>query len=149
MDTYIVEKGDTIEAIGKKYNIPVIEIIKANNLKEPYLLMEGQSLTIPTSLYNIFDYYTVKKGDNLYKLAEENQTTVNILAEVNGLNKDEYIYEGQTLLVPKKDVSLYITKTGDTIEDVAVFFKTVATDVIYSNNNIYLLPGQLIVYTRM
>ncbi len=148
MDTYIVEKGDTIEAIGKKYNIPVIEIIKANNLKEPYLLMEGQSLTIPTSLYNIFDYYTVKKGDNLYKLAEENQTTVNILAEVNGLNKDEYIYEGQTLLVPKKDVSLYITKTGDTIEDVAVFFKTVATDVIYSNNNIYLLPGQLIVYTR-
>lgn len=149
MDTYIVEKGDTIEAIGKKYNIPVIEIIKANNLKEPYLLIEGQSLTIPTSLYNIFDYYTVKKGDNLYKLAEENQTTVNILAEVNGLNKDEYIYEGQTLLVPKKDVSLYITKTGDTIEDVAVFFKTVATDVIYSNNNIYLLPGQLIVYTRM
>lgn len=148
MDTYIVEKGDTIEAIGKKYNIPVIEIIKANNLKEPYLLMEGQSLTIPTSLYNIFDYYTVKKGDNLYKLAEENQTTVNLLAEVNGLNKDEYIYEGQTLLVPKKDVSLYITKTGDTIEDVAVFFKTVATDVIYSNNNIYLLPGQLIVYTR-
>lgn len=148
MDTYIVEKGDTIEAIGKKYNIPVIEIIKANNLKEPYLLIEGQSLTIPTSLYNIFDYYTVKKGDNLYKLAEENQTTVNILAEVNGLNKDEYIYEGQTLLVPKKDVSLYITKTGDTIEDVAVFFKTVATDVIYSNNNIYLLPGQLIVYTR-
>ena len=148
MDTYIVEKGDTIEAIGKKYNIPVIEIIKANNLKEPYLLMEGQSLTIPTSLYNIFDYYTVKKGDTLYKLAEENKTTVNILAEVNGLNKDEYIYEGQTLLVPKKDVSLYITKTGDTIEDVAVFFKTVATDVIYSNNNIYLLPGQLIVYTR-
>lgn len=148
MDTYIVEKGDTIEAIGKKYNIPVIEIIKANNLKEPYLLIEGQSLTIPTSLYNIFDYYTVKKGDNLYKLAEENQTTVNILAEVNGLNQDEYIYEGQTLLVPKKDVSLYITKTGDTIEDVAVFFKTVATDVIYSNNNIYLLPGQLIVYTR-
>ena len=149
MDTYIVEKGDTIEAIGKKYNIPVIEIIKANNLKEPYLLMEGQSLTIPTSLYNIFDYYTVKKGDNLYKLAEENKTTVNILAEVNGLNQDEYIYEGQTILVPKKDVSLYITKTGDTIEDVAVFFKTVATDVIYSNNNIYLLPGQLIVYTRM
>lgn len=148
MDTYIVEKGDTIEAIGKKYNIPVIEIIKANNLKEPYLLMEGQSLTIPTSLYNIFDYYTVKKGDNLYKLAEENKTTVNILAEVNGLNQDEYIYEGQTILVPKKDVSLYITKTGDTIEDVAVFFKTVATDVIYSNNNIYLLPGQLIVYTR-
>jgi len=148
MDIYVVEKGDTIESIGRKYNIPVIEIIKANNLVSPYLLNEGQSLTIPTSLYNIFNYYTVKKGDTLYDLANKNNTTVDILTGVNGLDKDDYIYEGQTLLVPKMDVSLYITKMGDTIEDVALFFETVSTDVIYSNNSIYLLPGQLIVYKK-
>lgn len=148
MDTYIVKKGDTIESIGEKYNIPVIEIIRSNNLKAPYLLVEGQSLSIPTNLYNIFDYYTIKKGDNLYDIAKLKDTTVDILAGVNGLNKDEYIYEGQILLVPKKDTALYITKTGDTIEDVASFFKTVSTDVLYSNNNIYLLPGQLIVYKK-
>ena len=41
MDIYIVEKGDTIESIGRKYNRPVIEIIEANNLTSPYLLKEG------------------------------------------------------------------------------------------------------------
>ncbi len=146
MDIYIVEKGDTIESIGRNYNIPVIEIIKANNLQAPYLLKEGQSLTIPTGLYNIFNYYTVKKGDTLYEIAGKNNITVDLLANVNGLDKDEYIYEGQTILVPKTDVNLYITKTGDTIEDVAEYFKAPATDIIYSNNSIYLLPGQLIIY---
>lgn len=148
MDSYIVEKGDTIESIGRKYNIPVIEIIRANNLSAPYLLIEGQSLTIPTGLYNIFNYYTVKKGDNLYDISRLNNTTVDILAQVNGIDPDEYIYEGQTLLVPKPEIAIYITKTGDTIESVAEFFNTVTTDVIYSNNSIYLLPGQLIIYQK-
>lgn len=148
MDIYIVEKGDTIESIGRKYNIPVIEIIKANNLKAPYLLNEGESLTIPTGLYNIFDYYVVKKGDNLYEIAQKNNISLDILLGVNGLDKDEYIYEGQTILIPKSDVKLYITKTGDTIESVSDFFKAPGVDIIYSNNSIYLLPGQLIIYRK-
>ena len=92
MDIYIVEKGDTIESIGRKYNIPVIEIIQANNLTSPYLLKEGQSLTIPTGLYNIFNYYKVKKGDSLYEIAKANNISVDLLSQVNGLEKDEYIY---------------------------------------------------------
>lgn len=148
MDSYIVEKGDTIESIGRKYNIPVIEIIRANNLKAPYLLIEGQSITVPTGVYNIFNYYTVKKGDNLYDISRLNNTTVDILAQVNGLDKDDYIYEGQTLLIPKPEISLYITKTGDTIDNLSEVFNTTITDVIYSNNSIYLLPGQLVIYKK-
>ena len=148
MDIYIVEKGDTIESIGRKYNIPVIEIIKANNLKAPYLLNEGDSLTIPTGLYNIFNYYVVKKGDNLYEIAQKNNISLDLLLGINGLDKDEYIYEGQTILIPKSDVKLYITKTGDTIESVSDFFKAPGVDIIYSNNSIYLLPGQLIIYRK-
>ena len=148
MDIYVVEQGDTIEEIGRKYNIPVIEIIRANNLTPPYLLTVGQSLTIPTNLYNIFNYYTVKKGDNLYNIAENEETTVDLIAQVNGINPNEYIYEGQTLLVPKKDVELYITKNGDTIDTLSENFSVPSLDVLYSNNNIYLLPGQLIIYRK-
>lgn len=149
MDTYIVERGDTIESIGRKYSIPVIEIIKANNLEAPYMLIEGQSLMIPTSLYNIFNYYTVKKGDTLYSIANEKSTTTDLITAVNGLNKDEYIYEGQTLLIPKEDVELYLTKTGDTVETLSDVFSAPSAEVIYSNNNVYLLPGQLIIYRRI
>ena len=148
MDTYIVEIGDTIENISRKFNIPAIEIIRANNLEAPYILTIGQSLTIPTTLYNIFDYYTVKKGDSLYKIAENSNITVDMLASVNGLNKDEYIYENQTILIPKSDVDLYITKTGDTIETLSKFFNASGSEIIYSNNSIYLLPGQLIIYRK-
>ena len=148
MDIYIVEKGDTIESIGRKYNIPVIEIIKANNLKAPYLLSEGERLTIPTGIFNIFNYYVVKKGDNLYEIAQKNNISLDLLLGINGLDKDEYIYEGQTILIPKSDVKLYITKTGDTIESVSDFFKAPGVDIIYSNNSIYLLPGQLIIYRK-
>ena len=148
MDIYIVEKGDTLESIARKYNIPAIEIIRANNLKSPYLLKEGESLTVPTSLFNLFDYYTVKKGDTLTTISKISNTTVDLLAQINGLEKDEYIYEGQTLLVPKQGINLYITKTGDTIDDVSDYFKAPTTDIIYSNNSLYLLPGQLIVYNQ-
>lgn len=148
MDTYIVEQGDTIESIGRKYNIPVIEIIKANNLQMPYLLMVGQSLTIPTNLYNIFNYYTVKQGDTLYDIAQKEGTTVDLIAGVNGINPNEYIYEGQTILIPKQDVELYITKTGDTIDTLSEHFSAPSLDVLYSNNDIYLLPGQLIIYRK-
>lgn len=148
MDVYIVEQGDTIESIGRKYNLPVIEIIKANNLRAPYLLTVGQSLTIPTNLYNIFNYYTVKPGDTLYNIAEKESTTADLIAGVNGINPNEYIYEGQTLLVPKQDVELYITKNGDTIDTISEHFSAPSSDVIYSNNDIYLLPGQLIIYRK-
>lgn len=148
MDTYIVETGDTIESISRKFNIPAIEIIRANNLEAPYILTIGEALMIPTSLYNVFDYYIVKSGDTLYSIANSNNTTVDMLSSVNGLNKDEYIYENQTILVPKSDVNLYITKTGDTIETLSKFFNASGSEIIYSNNSIYLLPGQLIIYRK-
>ena len=148
MDVYIVEQGDNIESIGRKFNIPVIEIIKANNLVPPYLLTVGQSLTIPTNLYNIFDYYVVQKGDTLYSIAEKESTTVDLIAGINGINANDYIYEKQTILIPKQDVELYITKDGDTIDTISEHFSAPSVDVIYSNNDIYLMPGQLIIYRK-
>ena len=95
-----------------------------------------------------FDYYKIKKGDNLYEIAQKNNISLDLLLGINGLDKDEYIYEGQTILIPKSDVKLYITKTGYTIESVSDFFKAPGVDIIYSNNSIYLLPGQLIIYRK-
>lgn len=148
MDNYVIEKGDTLESIARKYNIPAIEIIEANDLKAPYLLTAGQSITIPTNIYNIFNYYKVKKGDTLYEIANKNNIEVSSLAMINGLDLDEYIYEGQTILIPREDTAIYITKDGDTIADVSLFFKASSPDVLYSNKSIYLLPGQLIVYRK-
>lgn len=149
MDTYIIKKGDTLESIADEYNIPVIDIIKLNSLKEPYTLKENDILNIPTAPTNIFNYYKVKKGDTIYNLAKEANMSVDTLSQINGLDTNEYIYPDQILLIPKEGVGAYITTTGDTIESVSEYFKTYPQNVVFSNRNIYLLPGQLIVYRRV
>ena len=136
MEIYIVKQGDTLENIASLYNVSVNDIIKANNLKMPFNLEVGTALNIPLGITNIFDYYTILKGDTLYSVA-------------NGLDPSEYIYPGQTILVPKQGVSVYITTMGDTIQNIARYFNTTVANLSYNNNNIYLLPDQLIVYRNM
>lgn len=149
MEIYIVKQGDTLENIASLYNVSVNDIIKVNNLKMPFNLEPGTALNIPLGVTNIFDYYTILKGDTLYSVAKKNNVTVNILSAINGLDPSEYIYPGQTILVPKKGVSVYITTMGDTIQNIARYFNTTVANLSYNNNNIYLLPDQLIVYRNM
>lgn len=146
MDYYVVKNGDSIEGIANLYNVTPEEIIKANNLMPPYYLQVGQSIAIPLTNYDIFSYYTVTKNDTLYKIANQYNTTADLLAAVNGIKVDEYIYPNQVLLVPRPNVRFYITQTGDTIGRVASLFNTDASKVLSNNKDIYLLPDQLLVY---
>lgn len=146
MEIYIVKSGDTLESVANSFNIPASEIVKANSLVFPYNLQANQSLNIPTGITNIFDYYPIEKNDTLYSIASKNNISVNTLAEINGLDLNEYIYPGQTLLIPKKGIKTYITNMGDTIQSVAKMFNTIPQTLIFNNSNMYLLPDQLIVY---
>lgn len=149
MDTYVVKYGDTLEQIADMYNLPAIELIKANSLVSPYNLKENDVLNIPTGQANIFDYYTVVANDTLYNIAKIRNVSVGTIASINGINEDDYIYPGQTLLIPKKGIMTYITTSGDTINKVSRYFNTYPQDILYSNSNIYLLPEQLIVYRKL
>ncbi|MGB9812936.1 MAG: DUF3794 and LysM peptidoglycan-binding domain-containing protein [Thermovenabulum sp.] len=44
---YIVQKGDTLWKIAKRYNVTVESIVKANKLENPNMIMPGQQLIIP------------------------------------------------------------------------------------------------------
>ena len=52
------------------------------------------------------------------------------------------------LLIPKKDVSYYITKDGDTLDIVSKIFDTSVENIILSNKTIYLMPEQMIYYKK-
>ena len=43
---YIIKAGDTIETVSKKYNIPVAQLLRANNKKKA-LVKVGESIVIP------------------------------------------------------------------------------------------------------
>ena len=94
-----------------------------------------------------FDIYKIESGDTLFKIAKEYNINPNLLMILNGLNKDDYIYPNQELLIPKSGYIYYITAEGDTIDIVADKFNVSKNDIM-SENTIYLLPEQLIIHKK-
>ena len=43
---YVVQAGDTLSAIAKKYNVTLEQLMKWNNIKDPNYLVVGQQLKI-------------------------------------------------------------------------------------------------------
>lgn len=92
-----------------------------------------------------FTTYTIKEGDSLYAIARRYNINPTLLAALNGLGMDDYIYPNQQLLIPKNGYSFYITKDGDTLKTVADKFSKTPNEVTRLNTTIYLLPGQLMI----
>ncbi len=95
-----------------------------------------------------YNAYEIKKGDTLYQISKDYNVNTKLLAELNGLDLDDYIYPGQTILVPKKNVSYYITKSGDTLKNVCDIFNVREEDLLNQNKTIYLSEGQMIYFKR-
>lgn len=118
-DDYPVNSGDTIYSIAWKYEIDPFELARWNNLSSPYTIYPGQRLkmnpqdavaqsassrssTSSTSAARP-DKIKVSKGDTLYGLAQEYDTSAKSLASINGLRYPYTIKPGQTLrLKPAK-----------------------------------------------
>ncbi len=93
-----------------------------------------------------YTYYTIESGDTLYSISKKFDVNPKLVAELNGLKVDEYIYPKQTLIIPKKGIQYYITKEDDTLKQVSNIFGTNESSLAEQNKTIYLLPGQMIFY---
>ena len=49
-----------------------------------------------------YTYYKVRWGDNLFKLARRNRTTVNTIARMNGFSSKKMLKAGQVIKLPKR-----------------------------------------------
>jgi LysM repeat protein len=94
VNSYVVEKGDTLYSIAKKFDISVNKLKEYNNLGNN-LLNVGQKLLIPIGEETT---YVVKSGDTLYKIAREFNTTVDEIRKLNNLTNN-MLSVGQILIV--------------------------------------------------
>ena len=92
-----------------------------------------------------FTYYTIEKGDNLYEISKKYNINPKLLAAINGIKDNEYIYPGQELIIPKSGYSYYITKDGDTLGTVSDVFGIQEKELLNNNPIVYLLSGQILV----
>ena len=144
-DKYLIGYGDTLSKIAKKFNTKEDFIMELNNIPFPDMIRAGKEIIVPINKEKYFDYYTIEKGDSLYGIARRYNINPDLLAILNGLDSDDYIYPNQEILIPKSNYSYYVTKEGDTLDLVSNRFKTSISDLIDNNESIYLLEGQLIV----
>ena len=123
---YIVQSGDSLWSISKKYGVSVDKLKDINNLSGN-LLSVGQKLLIKdtSSSDDVGIYYTVKAGDTLYGIANEYNLTVADLKSMNNL-KNNNLSIGQKLLVSGtgevvdgSDYDTYIVKSGDNLYAIA------------------------------
>ena len=143
---YIIQNNDDLETIAKKFNTTPNNILDINNIAFPDSLKEGMEIIVPNSK-EYYAIYTVKNGDNLYQIAKKYNINPTLLAAINGIGENSFIYPNQELMIPKSGYSYYITKEGDTLDLVSNIFNSSINKLI-NENTIYLMEGQLLVHKK-
>ncbi len=106
ISVYTVRAGDTLGQIAKMFNVSVNTIVWSNSLKNGKI-KEGDTLVIlPVSGIN----HTVVKGDTLASIAKKYKADKLDIANFNGLQTNEVLAIGSTLIVP--DGELVIQQTS-------------------------------------
>lgn len=115
--SYTIKRGDNLWSLSKRFGVPLNELYAANGLNKNSVLRVGQQIQIPSDgstvavntvtpeVYQPSGFnqettsYTVRRGDNLSKIAKQFDTSVRALKAANDKTSD-IIRVGETLVVP-------------------------------------------------
>ena len=102
-EMYIISEGDTLWSIAKKYNLDVRDLASMNSLNTNDYLQLGQQISIGNkNIYRNMEskkrtiLYSVKQGDNLYKISQLFDVTIKSIQEINDFNEST-LMPGQIL----------------------------------------------------
>ncbi len=160
---HIVRSGETVGELATLYGTTITAISEANDLNASNLINVDQRLVIPVRLAapatitpvptstgqpeqdnqqpennaggeGGVTTYVVRRGDTLYRIAINNNTTVTALARLNGIVNTNIIRVGQVLQVPsaggtptpdqqsQPEQQTYVVQFGDTLFRIALRF---------------------------
>ena len=104
-EMHIVSEGDTLWDIANTYNLQVSDLAKMNSIDERSYLQLGQQVTIGNkNIHRNIEskkrtiLYSIKQGDNLYKISELFDVTIKSIEEINDF-KDEPLMPGQIIKI--------------------------------------------------
>lgn len=107
-DTHTVVAGENLYRIGLKYGLSWVVLAQYNNIANPNDIKAGQVLRIPTTDAEpaptpspaLETTYTVRAGDNLFRIGLAYGINWTQIAEANGIVNPNQIYAGQVLKIP-------------------------------------------------
>ena len=123
-----VQRGDTVYAIARKFNVSLADVIDENDLKKPYALNVGQVLKLPNGAAALVadapshsttiaqpsstrrvvakdQLYQVRSGDTLYAISRKTGVPVTTIASANNIAAPYALEVGQQVLIPQAPVA--------------------------------------------
>lgn len=148
---YQINNENSLKEIADMFNTTEENLKQINGIMDNYMVSRGNFIIVPImekSSNENFDIYRVQQGDSIYQIAQKYGVDYMDLLELNGLDKDQYIYVNQEIMVPKTGVDFIVVKENETLNNVLNSLNTTADELIRQNRTIYLMPDQLIVYKK-
>jgi len=158
--SHIVEPGDSLWKLAKKYDTEV-KIIRKINYLDSDLLSLKDTLLIPlssTKSNNFIPYemHIVSEGDTLWSLSKKYKIDIKDIARMNSLSQDTILQLGQQLTIGNKNIHrnieskkrtiLYSVKQGDNLYKISDIFDVSVESIKQINDfeSSDLMPGQII-----
>ena len=140
-DYYIVQRGDTLYSISRRFNVSLDDLRRINNLQSDTLSIGQVLYFIEQQDNNIEDKYIVQRGDTLYSIAKLFNTTPDEIIKKNKLTSNN-LQVGQVLIISDNyieepvtnDYSLYTVVKGDSLWKIAKNYNKPVTELIEMNN---------------
>ena len=162
---HTVAPGETLAKIASSYGTTVSALASANGLSNPNLLRIGQLIQIASPSASasatsqvITGTHIVSAGESLASIARRYGTSVEAIAQVNGLTNPQLIFVGTQLTIAEgvaepsiattpTGTSVHVVAPGETLGAIAARFGTSVQALITSNDladaNL-IKPGQQI-----
>lgn len=155
--SHVVQPGENLYRIGLQYGVSWVTLAQANGITNPNRITVGQELQIPgaqpptstpTPSPTTELIYTVRPGDNLFKIGLTYGVTWDQIAEANGLVNPNQIYVGQELKIPASAPGpspqfTHIVQQGDTLFKISIRYGVTWQAIAEANN----LTSPYIIYT--
>ncbi len=123
-----VQRGDTVYAIARRFNVSPAAVIDENDLKKPYNLKVGQVLKLPSGAAAMVadapsssttlaqpsptqrvvakdQLYQVRSGDTLYAISRKTGVPAATIASANNMRAPYALDVGQQVLIPQAPVA--------------------------------------------
>ncbi|MGI6112923.1 MAG: LysM peptidoglycan-binding domain-containing protein [Mahellales bacterium] len=157
---YIIQAGDTLFALARRFNTTVDAIIRLNPGIDPQSLRIGQRICIPgvpspgACPPGTFPYI-IQAGDTFFSLAQRFGTTVDAIIRANPGVDPNRLMIGQRICIPgvpppgacPPGTFPYIIRAGDTFFSLAQRFGTTVDAIIRANPGVD--PNRLMIGQRI
>ncbi len=170
--THTVRKGDTPQKIARLYRVDLDPFLEINRLNKTNPLSKGTNLLLPVSGQGDWKpapvvpkkpetenqapkseeiFYTIKKGDSLWSIANEMGINIGVISRWNKLHPEKKLIPGDKLRIrmirraepdpgerkqkkePVKEI-VYVVKTGDTLWGIAKKHDVTVAEIKSWNN---------------